>query len=136
MARDAANELSAMRESPASLGPSVRLAWITGPRSLVTILAATAVLMTGAALFGFTVPALISGVWMFALPVLAAWKTGEVGDRSAMVALVLVSMATRLLLGGVIAVLFEPALSAVFDDTQRYLQIGAQIADVWRAGSS
>src|SRR5438034_11580840 len=84
---------------------------------------------------GVTVPAVGIACWLVGAGLLGAIKLVEPRDRRAVGLIVGSAIALRLALGAVLLTYFRDPLFVVFDDAQRYLEIGGKIGDGWRAGS-
>ena len=111
------------------MGVAPRVRWT----ALVFLLVAT--LAIALAFAGVAVPPFVIAVWLVCFGLLAAVALVEPADRPAVAMIVGGAIAMRLTLGAILLTYFRDEAFRVFDDTQRYLQIGGQIADGWRAGS-
>jgi 4-amino-4-deoxy-L-arabinose transferase-like glycosyltransferase len=87
------------------------------------------------AIGGVRVPPFVISAWLVAAGLLGAVALVAVPDRRVVAVIVGGAIAVRLALGAVLLTYFHDAVFRVFDDTQRYIEIGARIADGWRAGT-
>lgn len=104
-------------------------------RWTVLALAVTPAVAIALAVGGVSVPPFVISAWLVAAGLLGAVALVAPQDRRVIALIVGGAIAARLALGAVLLTFFHDAVFRVFDDTQRYIEIGGRIADGWRAGA-
>src|SRR2546423_81706 len=103
------------------------------PRSLLAWLLCV-VLLTIAAFVGIAVPGVPVAVALLAVPALLARYALPSDDRPWVLAVAFAGMAVRVVFGIALMTFLRDQVFDVFNDTIRYVDIGAQMAQAWHQG--